>query len=110
MSRQTSLTGKPEAAKKQWCSAADQFRDKTPKLATCMDDAENDVLAFMTFPRAHWPQIYSTNPLERLNAEIKRRTNVAGIFPDDAAITRLVSAMMLEQNDEWSLLIRSTVG
>ena len=57
----------------------------------------------MTFPRAHWPQIYSTNPLERLNAEIKRRTNVVGIFPNDAAITRLVGAMMLEQNDEWAL-------
>ena len=55
------------------------------------------------FPRAHWPQIYSTNPLERLNAEIKRRTNVVGIFPNDASITRLVGAMMLEQNDEWSL-------
>lgn len=68
-----------------------------------MDDAEHDVLAFMTFPRAHWAQIYSTNPLERLNAEIKRRTNVVGIFPNDASITRLVGAMMLEQNDEWSL-------
>ncbi len=51
----------------------------------------------------HWTQIYSTNPLERLNAEIKRRTNVVGIFPNDASITRLVGAMMLEQNDEWSL-------
>jgi putative transposase len=58
------------------------------------------------FPRAHWPQIYSTNPLERLNAEIKRRTNVVGIFPNDNAITRLVGAMMLEQNDEWSLTRR----
>jgi len=89
----------PETAKTQWRSVADQFRDKMPKLATCMDTAENDVLAFMTFPRAHWAQIYSTNPLERLNAEIKRRTNVVGIFPNDAAITRLVGAMMLEQND-----------
>ena len=68
-----------------------------------LDEAENDVLAFMTLPRTHWTQIYSTNPLERLNAEIKRRTNVVGIFPDDASITRLVGAMMLEQNDEWSL-------
>jgi putative transposase len=82
---------------------ADQFREKLPKLAACMDEAENDVLAFMGFPRAHWTQIYSTNPLERLNAEIKRRTNVVGIFPNDAAIARLVGAMMLEQNDEWSL-------
>jgi putative transposase len=58
-----------------------------PKLAALMDEAENDVLAYMTFPRAHWSQIYSTNPLERLNAEIKRRTEVVGIFPNDAAIT-----------------------
>ena len=68
-----------------------------------MGEAENDVPAFMTFPRAHWIQIYSTNPLERLNAEIKRPTNVVGIFPNDASITRLVGATMLEQNDEWSL-------
>ena len=68
-----------------------------------MDEAEHDVLAFMTFPKAHWPQIYSTNPLERLNADIKRGTYVVGIFPDDAAITRLFGAMMLEQNDECSL-------
>ncbi len=66
--------------------------DKMSKLASCMDEAENDVLAFMTFPRAHRAQIYSTNPLERLNAEIKRRTNVVGIFPTDASITRAWSA------------------
>jgi len=59
------------------------------------------VLAFMTFPKAHWPQIDSTNPLEQLNADIKRRTHVVGIFPNDAAITWLVGAMMLEQNDGW---------
>jgi putative transposase len=93
----------PEAARSQWRSVADQLREKFPKLASLMDEAEHDVLAFMTFPRAHWTQIYSTNPLERLNAEIKRRTNVVGIFPNDASITRLVGAMMLEQNDEWSL-------
>ena len=80
-------------------SVADQLRGKFPKLGALMEEAENDVLAFMTFPRAHWTQIYSTNPLERLNAEIKRRTNVVGIFPNDASITRLVGAMMLEQND-----------
>jgi transposase-like protein len=93
----------PDAARAQWRSVADQLRGKFPKLGTLMDDAENDVLAFMTFPRARWTQIYSTNPLERLNAEIKRRTNLVGIFPNDASITRLVGAMMLEQNDEWSL-------
>ena len=93
----------PEAAHAQWRTVADQFRAKLPKLAKLMDAAEHDVLAFMQFPKAHRLQIHSTNPLERLNAEIKRRTNVVGIFPNDAAIVRLVGAMMLEQNDEWSL-------
>lgn len=92
-----------EAASDQWRAVADQLREKFPKLAEMMDDAENDVLAFMSFPKAHRTQIHSTNPLERLNAEIKRRTNVVGIFPNEAAITRLVGAMLLEQNDEWAL-------
>jgi putative transposase len=92
-----------EAAHLQWRSVADQMREKLPKLAALMDSAEHDVLAFMDFPKAHRLQIHSTNPLERLNAEIKRRTDVVGIFPNDAAIVRLVGAMMLEQNDEWSL-------
>lgn len=92
-----------DAASAQWRSVADQLRPKFPKLADMMDAAENEVLAFMSFPRAHRTQIHSTNPLERLNAEVKRRTNVVGIFPNDKAIIRLVGAMMLEQNDEWSL-------
>ncbi|CUB00911.1 transposase, partial [Thiomonas bhubaneswarensis] len=87
----------------QWRTVADQLRERFPKLGALMDDAEHDVLAFMTFPKAHWPQTDSTNPLERLNADIKRRTHVVGIFPNDGAITRLVGAMMLEQNDEGSL-------
>ena len=92
-----------EAAVEQWRVVADQLRAKFPKLATLMDEAEPDVLAFMTFPKAHRVQIHSTNPLERLNAEIKRRTDVVGIFPNEAAITRLVGALLLEQNDEWQL-------
>jgi putative transposase len=92
-----------EAAIEQWRVVADQLRAKFPKLAGLMDDAEPDVLAFMTFPKAHRVQIHSTNPLERLNAEIKRRTDVVGIFPNEAAITRLVGALLLEQNDEWQL-------
>lgn len=92
-----------DAAVTQWRAVADQLRAKFPKLADLMDDAESDVLAFMTFPKAHRTQIHSTNPLERVNAEIKRRTNVVGIFPNEAAITRLVGALLLEQNDEWQL-------
>ena len=68
-----------------------------------MDCAREDVLAYMTFPREHWPQIASTNPLERLNGEIKRRADVVGIFPNDRADVRLVGALMLEQNDEWAV-------
>jgi len=93
----------PEAAHAQWRVVADQLREKFPKLSTMMDDAEHDVLAFMDFPKAHRTQIASTNPLERFNAEIKRRTDVVGIFPNEAAIVRLVGALMLEQNDEWQL-------
>lgn len=92
-----------EAASTQWRTVADQLRTKFPKLADMMERAEHELLAFMSFLRAHRTQIHSTNPLERLNAEVKRRTNVVGIFPNDRAIIRLVGALMLEQNDEWSL-------
>jgi putative transposase len=96
----------PEACSAQWRTVSLQLRVKFPKLAELMDAAEHDVLAFMGFPRVHRVQIHSTNPLERLNAEVKRRTNVVGIFPNERAIIRLVGAMMLEQNDEWSLQLR----
>ena len=92
-----------EAARQQWRRVADQLRPKVPKLAALMDTAETDVLAYMGFPAAHRAKLHSTNPLERLNGEIKRRTEVVGIFPDERSIRRLVGAILLEQNDEWAV-------
>ena len=92
-----------DSAAAQWRLVADQLKPKAPKLATLMDEAQHDVLAYMSFPREHRQKLHSTNPLERLNGEIKRRTNVVGIFPNETAITRLVGAILLEQNDEWAV-------
>ena len=89
------------AASAQWRKVADQLRPKLPKLAGLLDEAETDVLAYMTFPAAHRVKLHSTNPIERLNGEIKRRTEIVGILPNEAAIVRLVGAILLEQNDEW---------
>jgi len=92
-----------DAAGVQWRKLIDAFAEPADRLAKLMREAENDVLAFMAFPREHRLQLHSTNPLERLNKEVKRRTHVVGIFPNDAAIVRLVGALMLEQNDEWAV-------
>ena len=95
-----------EAAREQWHHVADALREKYPKLAAMMDASRDDVLAYMDFPREHWAQIASTNPIERLNGEIKRRSDVVGIFPNEKAVIRLVGALMLEQNDEWAVCRR----
>ncbi len=76
---------------------------KFPDVATMLGDAGEDLLAFAAFPQAHWRKLWSTNPLERLNGEIKRRTNVVGIFPNDTAIARLVTAVVVEAHDEWAV-------
>ena len=94
--------GDHRSASQQLHQVADSLQGRFPRVAEVLREAEEDVLAHMHFPSEHWPQLASTNPLERLNKEIKRRAEVVGIFPNRAAVVRLVGSVLMEQNDEWA--------
>jgi putative transposase len=99
--RQAFFQADQDTARQVWRQVADQLRLRWPKLSALTDGSEHDVLAYMAFPAQHRAKLHSTNPLERLNKEVKRRADVVGIFPGEASITRLIGAVLLEQNDEW---------
>jgi putative transposase len=99
--RQIFTAGTGDEARSRLGDAVAQLEPRLPKIAALLEGAEDDVLAFYAFPAEHWPKLRSTNPLERFNREIARRTDVVGIFPDDASVIRLVSMLAIEANDEW---------
>src|SRR3954464_2579237 len=101
--RQAFLQADQDSARQVWRQVADQLRPRWSKLAALMDESEHDVLAYMAFPAQHRTKLHSTNPLGRLNKEVKRRADVVGIFPGEASITRLIGAVLLGQNDEGQL-------
>ena len=91
----------PESVSKAWDEVRDQLGKSFPKVGPLMDEAKTEVLAFTSVPKPHWRKIWSTNPLERVNKEIKRRSRVVGIFPNAAAVIRLVGAVLIDMHDEW---------
>jgi len=102
------IFAQPDAAAvhQTWDQVRDQLARAFPKIGTLMDDAKAEVLAFTAFPRAHWTKIWSNNPIERVNKEIKRRARVVGIFPNDPAVIRLVGAVLADAHDEWQVADR----
>src|SRR5213079_356722 len=102
------IFAQPDAATvhEQHRRIVDQLETRFPEAAALLDEAGPDLLAFTSFPKEHWRQLWSNNSLERLNKEIRRRTDVVGIFPNRASIVRLVGAVLAEQNDEWAVARR----
>src|SRR5919204_2950840 len=88
-------------AQERLAEVVDRLQGPAPKVARLLDEAAEELLAFYSFPREHWPKLRSTNPLERVNKEIGRRSDVVGIYPNDQALIRLAGMLLIEQNDEW---------